>query len=525
MAANDYGVTQYIGARYVPKFYENSEGGNDWTPNTIYEPLTIVTRNGNSYTSKIPVPATVGAPENNTTYWIATGNYNEQIETLRQLAVQANQGVETLKGKTVDPDNFEGTDIQKLQAAVDYAVAHYYPIITISRVYDLTGGTININKGAYISNDEFLRYRGKLTFAGSGSGGFIKNDTGYFFSAVTRSGDIAFMNLTFRGSVVLDDGDDVQHRKNGNSIFDTSKLFRITTFNNSYTLVGCVFDGRRAQVRREENAQSNYSFGDLLTYSDCFYHIRYLWDCAVNGCIIENCNCGFRSDANNTIDYNDINALKIDNCTIESCPEHAIDFNTGDNPETVVIGLSVTGCYFEANGSIHLDIDTEQRGTVIERNRFAMTNAGEIGVKIEASVPGTEVSRNNVTGAAGRLCNITQKHSYVVPVWMYDNMIGSSSASNDQLYGIQPHFSGLFNKLYFPLESATNCDNIGNSWRDGMLRITATDTFGGLPTGENNGELFWHTDGGNALQFFATATKIYARVRLSGVGWTAWREI
>lgn len=74
---------QYIGARYVPKFYDNG-GSTEWTANTIYEALTIVTRNGNSYTSKIPVPSNIGYPENNPQYWAATGLFNMQVELYRQ---------------------------------------------------------------------------------------------------------------------------------------------------------------------------------------------------------------------------------------------------------------------------------------------------------------------------------------------------------------------------------------------------------------------------------------------------------
>lgn len=75
---------QYIGARYVPKFYENSDGTPEWRSGVIYEPLTIVTWNGNSYTSKKVVPASVGNPSDNSAYWVATGTYNEQVEQYRQ---------------------------------------------------------------------------------------------------------------------------------------------------------------------------------------------------------------------------------------------------------------------------------------------------------------------------------------------------------------------------------------------------------------------------------------------------------
>lgn len=75
---------QYIGARYVPKFYENSAGTAEWRSGVIYEPLTIVTWNGNSYTSKKVVPATVGDPSGNPEYWVATGVFNEQLAAIQE---------------------------------------------------------------------------------------------------------------------------------------------------------------------------------------------------------------------------------------------------------------------------------------------------------------------------------------------------------------------------------------------------------------------------------------------------------
>lgn len=78
-------VRQYIGARYVPKFFENSATGDStWASNTAYEPLTIVTWNGNSYTSKKTVPSGVGNPSANAEYWASTGMFNAQVEELRE---------------------------------------------------------------------------------------------------------------------------------------------------------------------------------------------------------------------------------------------------------------------------------------------------------------------------------------------------------------------------------------------------------------------------------------------------------
>ena len=78
-------VKQFVGARYVPKFASPVE----WTASTSYEALTIVTFNNASYTSKVPVPPTVGNPANNPQYWALTGNYNAQVEQYRQEVAKA----------------------------------------------------------------------------------------------------------------------------------------------------------------------------------------------------------------------------------------------------------------------------------------------------------------------------------------------------------------------------------------------------------------------------------------------------
>lgn len=89
---------QYIGARYVPKFYDYN-GSPNWRAGVEYENLTIVTRNGNSYTSKKPVPSDVGEPENNPEYWVSTGLYNEQVEAYRQLTQAVASRVEEVDDK------------------------------------------------------------------------------------------------------------------------------------------------------------------------------------------------------------------------------------------------------------------------------------------------------------------------------------------------------------------------------------------------------------------------------------------
>lgn len=95
-------VRQYIGARYVPKFFDNPGGGSEWLAGVEYEPLTIVTYLYGSYTSKKIVPASIGNPAENGDYWAATGNYNSQMEAYRQEVVALGGDVAELESDISD---------------------------------------------------------------------------------------------------------------------------------------------------------------------------------------------------------------------------------------------------------------------------------------------------------------------------------------------------------------------------------------------------------------------------------------
>ena len=102
-------VRQYVGARYVPKFYENSLNplSNEWEENVSYEALTVVTYLSDSYTAKKPVPVTVGNPRDNAEYWALTGAYNAQVEEYRQEAVAAAEKADAVDFKVGDLSDLE----------------------------------------------------------------------------------------------------------------------------------------------------------------------------------------------------------------------------------------------------------------------------------------------------------------------------------------------------------------------------------------------------------------------------------
>lgn len=82
----------YIGHRYVPKIM------GEWNQTTSYEGLSIVTHEGNSWTSKKRVP--VGVAISNEEYWASTGNYNAQIEEYRKTVNEFEANIASVTSET-----------------------------------------------------------------------------------------------------------------------------------------------------------------------------------------------------------------------------------------------------------------------------------------------------------------------------------------------------------------------------------------------------------------------------------------
>lgn len=119
---------QYVGARYVPKLFTNPDDGtSNWKSGISYENLTIVTYLDDSYTSKKPVPANIGNPAANQTYWVKTGNYNAALATLQnQISSLLNNAyVMRPTGDTTDR-NLELTTALATHKAVLFDAGDFY---------------------------------------------------------------------------------------------------------------------------------------------------------------------------------------------------------------------------------------------------------------------------------------------------------------------------------------------------------------------------------------------------------------
>lgn len=522
-------VREYIGARYVTKIYENSQDPSsaEWEPGINWEPLIIVTYNNGSYMSKKFIPASVGDPASNPDYWTQTGFYNGQIAQLMNDVADINNRI----GDFVVASSYDGLDdASKLQAAIDDAIANKYSTVVIDKEFDLDNSTLYISKGLYDTSAERIRYRQKLTFIAVNNGKIKKSGSGFFFSASSYSGDITFINVPFEGNVVLDNMNDVANREAGNSVFDTSKLIRINTINCSFCLVKAVFDGTNS-VDTSSNAQQIYNFGDLCTYSACYYDLRYAWDIHSVGCTIENCNDAYRK-INSGVDAN-INMLVIDNCCIEGNTESAINFSDDVN-NAVVKNLSVLNSYFENNstntGLKHIMLDCDIEGVQIRGNRFSITSDSESAIYIKQKAAGTEISNNLMSGQAHSnvflingsidaaasfpfiIANGNRAGLYVECISALTDNVLSSNANNLKLY---------------PTAASAGLTNANSLLTDAIIHIDSGETVTNLPSGAPiPGNLITFTGSSMAFQTYVTNNSgIWSRSKIPGTAWSLWYQL
>lgn len=121
--------------------------------------------------------------------------------------------------RAISPDDFEGSDFEKVQGAINEAITSGKGI-RFTRMYDITGNTLVIDKP-----DD----RKSVLFIGQG-GGLLKSDSGFMFNT-PRSyiGDLNFINMRF---------DSVEGA--GTILFNADKIIRVKSTASVYRNVDTI---------------------------------------------------------------------------------------------------------------------------------------------------------------------------------------------------------------------------------------------------------------------------------------------
>lgn len=260
-------------------------------------------------------------------------NYAEETKKYYELI--------TAENLFVNPDSFEGTDIQKLQSAVDYSLDNNLMPVIINRTYDITGGTVYISKTIHYPDNVSQYSRKKLNIFGVNHGKIIKSDVGFMFSASVQSGDITLQNIDFEGYCT--DETDVTSCVDVR-VFDCNKLIRLNIINCTFNWIGSVY--YQIGPVSSGNMQSNLSIGNLynkckfVVTADEIYDIKFLGDLIEDGYTM----------------FNVTRTASIRDCHIEFCCIEGMTSAPAINWHAIVSGSSIANNYFENNLS-HIIID------------------------------------------------------------------------------------------------------------------------------------------------------------------------
>lgn len=286
---------QYIGARYVPKFYDGSNG-TEWDENHIYDPLTIVTYLNNSYTSKKSVPASIGDPMHNPLYWVATGNYNAQVEAYRNEVLNYAEQVTT---HYVMPEDFGavGDGINDDTDALEDAIA------TGKRV--LLTQTYLVSRRLYPINNMYGTPNSLIKVAST-----------------------AFINpLKIETDNVVLDGINIE----GNRL-----TYAETP--EHYTSHGIWIESDNVRV---QHCKVTNCMGDGIYFGGAHTCINTV----VDGCLVDNC-------MRNGLSIISAKQFKVTNCLFSNingaAPQCGIDIepnSTTEDIQGVINGCSTVGCY------------------------------------------------------------------------------------------------------------------------------------------------------------------------------------
>lgn len=218
---------QYVGARYVPKIM------GEWDKSLQYEALCIVTYKGNSFTSKIPVPANIDI--GNTDYWVNTANYNAQITEYENI-------------------------VKSYKTEVDLLTAH--DAIIISDSYGVEGVVGNNSWVNGLKNAIINKYNSTVYTSTHGSRGFVGNNivAENFLDSLKEFDYLSTENKNKIKYIIVCGGAN-DSNKSADTIFNSMETF-VQYVNNNYPNASCYV----GMIAYSSHSPENMYYNSLPAY-------------------------------------------------------------------------------------------------------------------------------------------------------------------------------------------------------------------------------------------------------------------
>ena len=242
------------------------------------------------------------------------------------LVGATNEIITQLADIAINPDNYIGTDIEKVQQAFNDAITQK-SAMRFSRVYDITGGSIVINKP---TNDRTILYL--LGFGG----GIKKDDAGYIYTtANSYVGDIISHNMKYRS--ISNAGTKAWNGKG------VGGIIRFSSVSDSYVDVDTIVDGVGSYVQ-----SVRFLSGTTITGGKGWaFEWDRSFDTTIDNCVIEHREHGIRNTIMNANPDN--NTLRITNNVIEGLTGKGTELGSS-------FAVTIQGNYMENNAGGYFDL-------------------------------------------------------------------------------------------------------------------------------------------------------------------------
>ena len=275
----------------------------------------------------------------------------------------------------INPDDYEGTDIQKLQSAYDDAVTYcntnnQSAVIILDRQYDITGGTIYLHYPDSAKNAH-------IKFLGLNHGGIYRGgiDSGYMIAE--QSGFVGgckwhdFINIRFSGQEMTRDNRGIVDDTD-NDNYDRSRVFNMLHLNNM-SVSYCDFNNL-SYIYDYSGSVDSATSGAYTLWA---HHNTYYWCTRIIRLGYSQNSINFENEymslgVNILVATNNLKSfvgVHFRDCTIEYF--NGFGFYLA-NTSAVLYDFAITGCYLEGIRDALIDFRNPIKTLNISNNTIQM---------------------------------------------------------------------------------------------------------------------------------------------------------
>ena len=324
---------QYVGARYVPKIM------GEWNKTLQYEALSVVTYMGNSFTSKVSVPANVEIT--NEDYWANTGNYNAQVEEYKNTVLSYKIEMDTFKNNLaiVTPYMFgaKGNGIDDDTEAIRETLKHKNIFIP-DGTFLVKTRTDNTNYNLLVESNTTIVMSDNATIKG-----IPNNSTHYTILAIRNVKNVTIIGGNLIGDKSLNNGEwgyGINIFASDNVLINNVKISNclgdsININGNDYPSEGAITHSSNVRIINCELFESRRQGISVEACDTCLIDNNYIHH--INGT-----NPEYAIDIEKNIENQVLNNITISNLRAEN-NTHGSILLYSDNTNTVIKDCALKG--------------------------------------------------------------------------------------------------------------------------------------------------------------------------------------